>query len=81
MFSFPYRIVAVFSAYMDHQGHRASRAQFEQNIAAKIRAPQFTADLTPLLAGGFLWDIEADCQAVSSRLIRRRPGDPWKRSS
>ncbi|PYS12947.1 MAG: nucleotidyl transferase AbiEii/AbiGii toxin family protein [Acidobacteria bacterium] len=74
------RIVEAFSAYMDQQGHRVTRAQFEQNIAAKIRSPQFIADLTPLLAEGFSWDIKEGAGAVSSRLIRLLPGDPWKGS-
>ena len=71
------RIVAAFSAYMDQQGHRVTRAQFEQNIAAKLRAPQFVADLTPLLAAGVSWDMQKDAEAVS-RLIELLPGDPWK---
>lgn len=75
------RIVTAFSAYMDQQGHRVTRAQFEQNIAAKIRAPQFIADLTPLLARGFSWNIKEDFETVSTRLIRLLPGDPWKGSS
>ena len=72
------RIVAAFSAYMNQQGHHVTRAQFEQNIAAKLRAPQFIADLTPLLATGFSWEIQEDAEAVSSRLIELLPGDPWR---
>jgi predicted nucleotidyltransferase component of viral defense system len=75
------RIVAAFSAYTDQQGHRVTRAQFEQTIAAKICSPQFVADLTPLLAEGFSWHIKEDAEAVSSRLIGLLPGDPWKGSS
>ena len=37
--------------------------------------------LTPLLAGGFSWDIKEDAEAVSARLIRLLPGDPWKGGS
>jgi predicted nucleotidyltransferase component of viral defense system len=43
------RIVAAFSDYMDREGHRVTRAQFEENIAGKLQAPQFIADITPLL--------------------------------
>ena len=75
------RIVAAFSAYMDQQGHRVTRAQFEQNIAAKLRAPQFISDLSPLLAAGFAWDMQEDAEAVSARLVRLLPGDPWKGGS
>lgn len=52
----PDRIVAVFSRYMEHGGHRVSRAEIERNIDAKLRDPQFVGDLSPLLAAGFEWE-------------------------
>jgi predicted nucleotidyltransferase component of viral defense system len=75
------RIVAAFSEYMRREGHRVTRAQFEQNMAAKLRAPQFIADISPLLAGGSSWDVQADAEEVSSRLIQLLPGDSWKGKS
>jgi len=74
----PSRILEVFSAYMDHGGHRVSRAQFEQNMDTKLRDPQFTADIGPLLATGISWDLEAAAASVSKGLIHLLPGDPWK---
>lgn len=74
----PSRIVEAFSAYMDHGGHRVTRAQFEQNLHAKLHDPQFTADIGPLLAAGYEWDLEAAAQSVSTGLIERLPGDPWR---
>jgi len=74
----PDRIIAAFSAYMDREGHRVTRAQFEQNMSAKMRDPQFTADIGPLLASGFSWDIDTAAASVSTRLIQLLPGDPWK---
>jgi len=65
------RIVAAFSEYMHREGHRVTRAQFEENIAAKLRAPQFIADITPLLASGFSWDMQTDAEA--SALARSDP--------
>jgi hypothetical protein len=32
----------------------------------------------PLLSAGFTWDIKTAALIVSSRLIERLPGDPWK---
>ena len=75
------RIVAAFSGYMDRQAQRVTRAQFERNIAAKLHEPQFLADITPLLATGFSWDMQADAEEVLSRLIRLLPGEPWKSNS
>ncbi len=74
----PSRILEAFSAYMDHQGHRVSRAQFEQNMDAKLRDRQFTADIGPLLAAGYSWDLEAAAASVSASLIQLLPGNPWK---
>ena len=74
----PERIVETFSAYMEREGGRVTRAQFEQNLSAKVQDPQFTGDIGPLLADGFRWDIEKAAHIVSSRLIALLPGDSWK---
>lgn len=74
----PDRIVAAFSEYMIRDGHRVTRAQFEKNIAGKLGDPEFTTDIGPLLAAGFDWNIMTAAPIVSSRLIERLPGAPWK---
>ena len=74
----PSRIIEAFSAYMDHGGHRVSRAQFEQNMEEKLRDPQLTADIGPLLATGWSWDLKSAAERVSSELIQLLPGGPWK---
>lgn len=74
----PARVIAAFSEYMDHGGHHVTRALFEQNIDAKLRDRQFTADIGPLLAPGHRWDTERAAGTVSSRLIALLPGEPWK---
>ena len=55
-----------------------TRAQFEKNIAAKLDDPEFAADIGPLLASVFTWDIKTAVPVVSTRLIERLPGDAWK---
>jgi predicted nucleotidyltransferase component of viral defense system len=74
----PDRIVHIFATYMEHGGHAMTRAQFEQNLALKLTDPQFTADIGPLLANGYRWDLGAAAQMVRAALIQRLPGDPWK---
>lgn len=74
----PDRIVAAFSRYMEHGGHRVSRAEFERNIGAKLRDPQFVGDIKPLLAAGFEWETASAAALVSSKLIARLPGEPWQ---
>lgn len=77
----PKRIIEAFLKYMEESGHRVSRAQFEQNMDQKLRDPQFTADIGPLLAPGFSWDLQSASKIVSENLIQLLPGDPWKGKS
>ncbi|MGB8364798.1 MAG: nucleotidyl transferase AbiEii/AbiGii toxin family protein [Rhizomicrobium sp.] len=65
----PQRIVQSFSEYMDRSGHHVTRAEFEQNMEAKLADPRFTADIGPLLAPGHVWDINAAYANVLSHLI------------
>lgn len=74
----PDGVVSCFRQYMAHGGHQATRAQFEANLHAKLHDPLFTADLTPLLAPGLGWDIEAAGRYVRDELLSRLPGEPWK---
>lgn len=72
------RIVAAFGAYMEHEQHAVSRAEFEKNLAEKLQDPQFTADIGPLLAVGHEWNAEDAATAVQQHLIQRLPGEPWQ---
>lgn len=74
----PDRAIAVFLRYMEHGGHRVSRAEFERNIEAKLCDQQFTGDIGPLLATGFEWDSASAAARVRSHLIERLPGAPWQ---
>jgi predicted nucleotidyltransferase component of viral defense system len=74
----PARIIRAFEEYMERGGHRVTRALFERNLDAKLRDPQFVADIGPLLATSYVWDIDAAASTVQSRLIQLLPGDPWK---
>ncbi len=66
---------------MDRDGCPVTRALFEQNIEAELRDPQFNADIGPLLAFGYRWDMEEAARTIVARLIRLLPGAPWKGSS
>ena len=74
----PGRIGDTFAAYMKHGGHTITRALFEQNMHLKMADTQFTADITPLLAHGYTWDMAKAAKAVSTALIERLSGDPWR---
>lgn len=74
----PQRLVDAFTAYMEHGGHTVTRARFEENLAAKLCDPQFSADIGSLLAQGYTWDLADAARAVSEHLITLLPGAPWK---
>jgi predicted nucleotidyltransferase component of viral defense system len=70
----PERITTCFSRYMREAGRRVSRAQFEQNLAAKIEDTVFIADMAPLLRIGADWDPHQAAAVVSAQLVARLPG-------
>lgn len=72
----PDRVVHAFVEYMKHGNHSVSRAEFELNLRAKLGDSRFTADIGPLLANGFAWDIEAAAEAVRTQFIGRVPELP-----
>jgi len=77
----PARVVTIFGQYMDREGHSVSRAEFEENLAAKEQDPVFRADIKPLLAPGTPWDFDQALAAVRSRLVEMMHGLPWKGST
>ena len=70
----PARIVEAFTIYMKHEGRRVTRALFERNLKEKLESPQFSADLTPLLASGYTWEKDHAAERVSTRMITLLPG-------
>ena len=65
----PGRVVHAFIEYMKHGNHSVSRAEFERNLQAKLGDSRFTADIGPLLADGFTWEIGSAVDAVRTQLI------------
>jgi len=65
------RVIGAFLQYMAHGGHSVTRDGFQQNIAGKLRDPQFTADIGPLLASGYTWNCKEAAEKVLSHLISR----------
>lgn len=74
----PERVLRSFLKYMEHEGHDITRAMFEENFALKMEDPDFLADVSPLLSADYTWAPSAEAPIVSSQLIERLPGDPWK---
>ena len=74
----PARIIEAFMHYMEREGGRITRAQFERNLAGKLARPEFLKDIEPLLAPGHGWELASAGATVQSRLIELLPGEPWK---
>jgi predicted nucleotidyltransferase component of viral defense system len=69
----PGRIVETFLAYMEHGGHRITRALYQQNMQKKLVDPLFTADISSLLANGYAWNMTEAAQQITEALIQRLP--------
>jgi hypothetical protein len=64
---------------MRESGHNVSRAEFEQNLAGKLKDTSFLGDITPLLRMETGWDLRDAARIVCSELLAKLPGLPWKR--
>jgi len=74
----PDAAVKCFLAYLEHQGLTVSRAEFEQNLYAKIENDKFLNDVPPLLRPEARFDPKRAFQVVMDRLVARVPGEPWR---
>ncbi|MCA9411536.1 MAG: nucleotidyl transferase AbiEii/AbiGii toxin family protein [Candidatus Omnitrophica bacterium] len=77
----PEKIVDAFLQYMAHSRNPITRARFEENLKSKIQDLQFAADLGPLLASGYSWNIEKAASVIFDRILCHLPGEPWKGES
>lgn len=75
------QVLGCFAEYMKSGGATATRAQFEENMAAKLRDAVFVADTGPLLRPGLEYEVSAAWRLVHKRLVGNLPGDPWKGST
>ena len=71
-------VVRCFREYLEHEGHRVFRAEFEANLEHKLTDDAFTSDLGPLLAPGTDWNLVEAARWVEDELVARLPREPWK---
>ena len=75
----PAKVLACFEKYMKHQGVKVSRAQYEANLAFKMKEAAFIEDILPLLAPELdKFDFDAAHKRVATTFISLLPGEPWK---
>ncbi len=69
----PARIIAAFRRYMGEGGHHVTRAELENNLAAKLEDKRFLSDIPPLLAVGQSWNAAQAAALVVERLCPLLP--------
>ena len=69
----PEKVVACFKRYLENDGHRITRAEFEENLAEKIEDKVFLGDVPPLLALGVSFDPAAALERVRETFLSRLP--------
>jgi predicted nucleotidyltransferase component of viral defense system len=74
----PERVVGCFLRYMEQEGRRVSRAEFERNLLAKRDDPGFLADAGPLLIDARTYDAHRALDFVLKQLAPLIPGKPWQ---
>lgn len=72
-------VVKCFQTYMEHGGHRVSRAEYEANLTQKNKLPAFLSDLPPLLSPEVAeqFDFATAAALVHSEFLTLLPGEPW----
>jgi predicted nucleotidyltransferase component of viral defense system len=74
----PDRVINCFLQYLEHEGHRVSRAEFEKNLCEKFQDSRFLEDIGPLLMKNSGWDFQVATALVMNELVARLPGEPWQ---
>lgn len=75
----PDRVVAAFMEYMDFEGRKVTRAQFEENLETKMRDGKFDfGELDAFLADGHQWNPERAAERIRTMFLERLPGEAWQ---
>jgi predicted nucleotidyltransferase component of viral defense system len=74
----PEQIISCFLKYMEHEGHKVSRAEFEKNLSEKFQDSRFLEDIGPLLMKDSGWDFHKAANFVFDCLIIHLPGEAWQ---
>ena len=73
------KTVHCFQKYMQHEGASVTRAQYEENLAGKLKDPAFLNDVQQLLAPAApIFDPVAEYKQVEKFFLSLLPGEPWK---
>ena len=73
-------VVKIFNHYLDKQGIRITRAQFEENLLEKASSPAFVDDIRQLLSPAIesQWSLEEVLTMIQERILPCLAGAAWK---
>jgi predicted nucleotidyltransferase component of viral defense system len=73
-------IIECFNIYMEKEGKRVTRAEFEENMHYKLQDPFFLNDITPLLSSNpsEKYDPQIGAAFLSTEVFPRLSGESWK---
>ena len=74
----PEQFVRCFLKYMKNEGHKISRAEFEQNVLEKFEDVSFLEDVAPLLIGDSGFDFREAEEMLMNQLLPLIPGERWQ---
>jgi len=74
----PEPVIQCFLHYMNQEGHKVSRAEFEQNLSEKLEDPGFITDIGPLVVADSGFDLPRAADFVLKRLASLIPGEAWQ---
>lgn len=77
----PEKVISCFLQYMEYEGHKVTRAEFEKNLSEKFSDSRFLEDINPLLTLNSKWDFSKAADFVMNNLVACLPGDPWQMKS
>jgi predicted nucleotidyltransferase component of viral defense system len=73
------KVIQCFKKYLDHEGSKVTRAEFEKNLDTKIKDRSFIEDIVPLLApGAEAFDPIKVHEKVKAIFLSQLSGEPWK---
>jgi predicted nucleotidyltransferase component of viral defense system len=75
----PQKVINCFLHYMENEGHKVSRAEFEKNLSEKLDDHNFIRDIEPLIITNTGYDFSEAAALVMNKLVPLIPGEPWQK--
>lgn len=72
------RVVTCCHRYLEHDGLRVSRAEFERNLHEKLTDRTFLGDVNPLITRASDWDVDAAAAFATHEIAPLFIGEPWR---